>query len=263
MFKDTLWAYYDTHKRSHLPWRFPDTNDLFDPYKIMVSEIMLQQTQAERVIPKYQQFLQMFPDSQTLASAPLSDVLQAWQGLGYNRRAKFLWEAAKEVTQKNSFPRTMEELTSLPGVGVNTAGAIMAYAYNRPTVFIETNVRTVYIYHFFEGAEKVSDKDLAELVHATIDDDNPREFYWALMDYGTYLKKQHGNIARLSSTYKKQSAFHGSKRQIRGAVIRSLTEKPHTLDELRVAIFDDRLEEVIKDLTNENLIQRTTDTYHL
>lgn len=229
----------------------------------MVSEIMLQQTQAERVISKYHQFLQTFPDITSLARAPLRDVLHAWQGLGYNRRAKFLWEAAKEIDQKGSFPNTTEELVALPGIGVNTAGAIMAYAYNQPVVFIETNVRTVYIYHFFSGAESVKDKDIAEFIEGTIDRDNPREFYWALMDYGTHLKKQHGNLSRLSSTYKKQSAFHGSKRQIRGAVIRLLTEKPYTLSELRAAISDDRLDEVIRDLLEEKLIQRASDSYHL
>lgn len=229
----------------------------------MVSEIMLQQTQAERVIPKYHQFLQMFPDVGALARAPLRDVLHVWQGLGYNRRAKFLWEAAKEITQRGGFPCTIATLIELPGIGINTAGAIMAYAYNQPVIFIETNVRTVYIYHFFEGAEQVTDKDIADLVENTIDHHTPREFYWAVMDYGTHLKKQHGNISRLSSTYKKQSAFHGSKRQIRGAVIRMLTEKPHTLTELEVAISDDRLDEVIGDLLAEKLIQNTDDSYHL
>lgn len=262
-FQETLWSYYAAHKRNHLPWRQPDENDAFDPYKIMVSEIMLQQTQVDRVLPKYLQFIATFPTVQSLAQSPLSSVLQLWQGLGYNRRAKFLWQAAGQIDSLKSFPQIQAELVKLPGIGIHTAGAIIAYAYNQPAIFIETNVRTVYIYHFFQGAEQVSDAEIHALLETTIDAENPREFYWALMDYGTYLKKQHGNITRLSSGYKKQSIFQGSRRQIRGAVIRELTQKPLTFLELQTKIVDDRLPTVLQDLVAEGLVQHTESTYHL
>ena len=140
-FQSMVWDYFETHGRHDLPWRLP-TDRGFDPYAIMVSEIMLQQTQVGRVIPKFQAFMKQFPTVQALASAPLSDVLQAWSGLGYNRRAKFLWQAAQQVVTDYAgvMPKTLEDLVRLPGIGKNTAGAIMAYAYDQPVYFIETNI---------------------------------------------------------------------------------------------------------------------------
>src|ERR1700757_4849513 len=159
-------------------------------YYVLVSELMLQQTQVDRVIPKFEAFVRAFPDEQKLADATLGDVLRLWQGLGYNRRAKFLHEAAKRIVELGSFPSDEAELMALPGVGKNTAGAIVAYAFNKPALFIETNVRAVYIHHFFASHELVDDRDIRELLEKTIDRKHPREFYWALMDYGNYLKKQ-------------------------------------------------------------------------
>jgi A/G-specific adenine glycosylase len=122
-FLEILWKFYAQSGRGSLPWRQPEPDDSFDPYKIMVSELMLQQTQVARVIPKYQSFLEQFPDVQSLAMADLSDVLRVWQGLGYNRRAKFLWQAAGAIDVLGNFPTTYEELVKLPGIGSNTAGA--------------------------------------------------------------------------------------------------------------------------------------------
>lgn len=267
-FQDEVWKYYDAHGRDGLPWRQPDDGGLFDPYKIMVSELMLQQTQVSRVIPKYLAFLEQFPDAASLAAAPLGEVLTAWQGLGYNRRAKFLWQAAQMVDDAlgGSFPDGQKELTALPGVGMNTAGAIMAYAYDRPVAFVETNVRTVFIHHFYDGAEAltVPDKEILELVRRSLPGDGAdvpavggaREWYWALMDYGTHIKQHHGNKSRASKTYSKQSPFEGSRRKVRGAVIRSLSRRPSTLEQLAQEETDARLESVIDDLVREGMVVR-------
>lgn len=256
-FQETLWDYYARHGRSGLPWRYPEPDGSFDPYKIMVSELMLQQTQVSRVVPKYHEFLQRFPTAKALAAAELGDVLRVWQGLGYNRRAKFLWQAAQMVEGLKHFPDTPEGLIKLPGIGANTAGAILAYAYGRPVVFVETNVRTVYIHHFFAGRSDITDKEILELVTQTLDREHPREFYWALMDYGSYLKAKLGNLNKASKHYAKQSAFHGSRRQIRGQVLRELGRGTRTAKELRAAIPDRRLPDVLDDLANEGLIRRS------
>jgi A/G-specific adenine glycosylase len=214
-----------------MPWR-----DNTDPYIVLVSEIMLQQTQVYRVLPKFQEFMETYPTIKDLAKAPLGDVLKLWTGLGYNRRAKFLSEAARKVVTDfaSVVPTSLENLMTLPGVGPNTAGAIMVYAYNQPAVFIETNIRTVYFHHFFTGDnQEVSDKELRELVTQTLDTENPREWYWALMDYGAYLKAQTGGYLVKSKHYVKQSPFKGSLREMRGYIIRQLSEGPLPAARLR------------------------------
>ena len=165
-FQQTVWEYYDQSGRHSLSWRLPEPDGRFNPYKIMVSEVMLQQTQVSRVIVKYQQFLELFPTVTDLARAELGQVLTAWQGLGYNRRAKFLWQAAQMVEAEFAgvFPQDQKELTRLPGIGINTAGAIMAYAYDQPVSFIETNIRTVFIHHFFHDQQAVPDQLIMQIV---------------------------------------------------------------------------------------------------
>ena len=224
---------------------------------------MLQQTQVARVIPKYETFLQNFPTVHSLAAATLGDVLRQWQGLGYNRRAKFLWQAAQEVVGQSGFPTTFEGLVALPGVGKNTAGAILAYAYNQPVVFVETNIRTVYIYHFFEARTDVHDKEILELATQTVDYENPREWYWALMDYGSYLKTTLGNLSSASKHYVRQSKFHGSRRQIRGQVIRLLGNGSQSFGVLALSIRDERLESVLDELRDEGLVQEKHGRYSL
>lgn len=259
-FKTIVWDYYHEHGRD-LPWRQTEAGGTFDPYKIMVSEIMLQQTQAARVIPKYHDFLDAFPSVGSLATAPLADVLKVWSGLGYNRRAKFLWQAAQQI--KDVFPDTVEELVRLPGVGLNTAGAILSYGFNKPVVFIETNIRTVYIYHFFSDRTDVHDRELLPIIEATLDTEHPREWYWALMDYGVHIKATIGNTARNSKHYSKQSTFAGSKRQIRGQVIKLLAEGPMVDSELKQIIADERLDDVLGDLLTEQLIHLDGRQYRL
>lgn len=250
VFQAKVWDYFDHHRRD-MPWR-----DQLDPYWIMVSEIMLQQTQVGRVRPKFIAFITKFPDVQTLAAAPLSHVLAAWSGLGYNRRAKFLHAAAKEITERynGALPRSQAELVTLPGIGPNTAGAIVAYAFNEPVVFIETNVRSVLIHHFFTDSPLVSEKALQAVAAQVVDKQRPREWYWALMDYGTFIKKAFGNNIGQAKSYRKQSAFEGSLRQVRGQVIALLVEAPRTPEALAIAVTDARLPQVLAQLAAEKLI---------
>jgi A/G-specific adenine glycosylase len=211
--------HYAEHGRHDLPWRQTQ-----DAYKILVSEVMLQQTQVDRVIPKYEVFMKRFPTVDTLAVAPLRDVLVLWQGLGYNRRAKALHECAKQVVERHKgvFPREEVLLRTLPGIGPYTARAVMAFAYGVALPLIETNVRTVYIHHFFPTATDVTDTELLPHIEATLDRGNPRDWYYALMDYGSYLKKTQGNNISKSKHFVRQSTFKGSDRQVRGAIVRYL-----------------------------------------
>jgi A/G-specific adenine glycosylase len=223
-FQKIVLSYYKKHGRHHLPWRTTHTT----PYHILVSEIMLQQTQVERVIPKFLAFVERFPTIKDLAKAPQSDAIRLWSGLGYNRRARFLWLAAQTIVKEyqGNIPQTLPELLSVPGIGPYTASAILAFAYNRPVSVIETNIRTVYIHHFFPNAEDpVSDTQLLPLIASTVNPKNPRQWYAALMDYGSHLKITLGNLTQKSLTYTKQSKFKGSNRQLRGAIIKVLTQK--------------------------------------
>lgn len=263
-FTRELWSYYNDNARQ-LPWRQAETNGAFDPYKIMVSEIMLQQTQVSRVITKYQEFLIAFPTINLLAQASLAEVLKIWSGLGYNRRAKFLHQAAQIITAEydGKLPNKLDELIKLPGIGKNTAGAILAYAFNLPFVFIETNIRTVYLHHFFNDQTNVDDTQLIPYIQQTIDKSNPRKFYWALMDYGSHLKSTVGNVSKNSKHYSRQSIFEGSLRQLRGKVLRSLGERPKMLSDLMEEIEDERIINVVEDLKKEQLITHQEQMYYL
>lgn len=241
-----------------MPWR-EDTR----PYYVLVSELMLQQTQVARVIPKFEAFIARFPDEQSLASAPLADVLTMWQGLGYNRRARFLHEAARMIVDEfgGIFPSTVPGMLRLPGVGKNTAGAISAYAFNQPVLFIETNIRTVYIHHFFDDLFDIDDKQILAVLEKTIDRENPRWFYQNMMDYGSWLKA-HGvrNIAQ-SKHYKKQSPLKGSLREMRGMIIRELTMGVASEAGLHQRLgLDDRFVPALAALLAEGMVAREGDT---
>ncbi len=263
-FTETVWDYYAKHARG-LPWRNAEPNGSFDPYKILVSELMLQQTQVSRAAPKYLEFIRQFPDFHSLARAPLHQVLAAWNGLGYNRRAKYLHDSAKTVVVRYDavLPAALDKLQELPGVGHNTAGAILAYAFNQPAVFVETNIRTAYIYHFFPDAGNVTDKAITELLAVTLNKEEPRQWYWAVMDYGAFIKRSVGNVSRLSLSYKKQSAFLGSKREIRGQVVRLLLDGPLKKHRLAEAVPDMRLPAVLHELEHEGLVVRKGGRYQL
>ncbi len=250
-------AYYDAHGRHDMPWRQPE-DGAFDPYKIMVSEIMLQQTQVARVIPKYQEFLQAFPGVHELAGAPLSEVLKLWVGLGYNRRAKYLHEAAKVLAPKDG-PWTYEDLVARKGIGPNTAAAVLVYSYDEPLLFVETNIRTVIIHHFFADRQAVTDVEVLSVLGrvntVAFARSHPRQWYWALMDYGTYLKASAGNAGRRSSSHAKQSRFEGSNRQVRGRVIRALAMGPTSKRALQKQLLDPRFDTVLDALMREKLVK--------
>ncbi|WP_437178027.1 adenine glycosylase [Eggerthella sinensis] len=221
-----------------LPWRCID-----DPYAVLVSEVMLQQTQVARVEKHWTRFLGLFPTIDALAAAGTADVLAQWQGLGYNRRALALKRAAEVCAAERGgkLPDTAEELEALPGIGPATAAGVMAFAYNRPSVYIETNVRTVFLHELFPACDKVSDRQLAPLVAATCPEDDARAWYYALLDYGAHLKTLVANPSRRSAHYTRQSAFEGSRRQKRAELVRIVLAEPGIgADELaeRLDVFE-------------------------
>lgn len=228
-FQEIIWDYYKHHQRSTLPWR-TNTSD----YYVCVSEIMLQQTQVDRVIPFFNNWITQFPDWQALSTASQVSVLRHWKGLGYNSRALRLHTLAKQIVREydGKIPADYEAIQKLPGIGPYTAGAIVAFVYNKPVVMIETNIRRVFLYHFFQGLHNIHDRDILELVRQSLPTKNIRQWYWALMDYGSYLgrelkingKKFNPNI--ISRHYTKQSKFAGSDRQLRGAILELLLQSP-------------------------------------
>jgi len=241
-FQKEILEYYRANKRL-MAWR-----DISNPYKIFISEMMLQQTQVERVKVKYKEFITKFPNTKSVASAEKNEVLKVWQGLGYNRRALFIKKACEKIVTdyKGIFPKDSTALQTLPGIGPGTAGAILAFAYNEPVFFIETNIRSVLLYFFFKDQEKISDKILLEtLEKATPKDISPRDWYYALYDYGTYLKKTLGKkktaLHKQSKHYNTQSKFEGSFRQKRAQVLRMI------LNGEKVIGMDDVLESLKKD----------------
>lgn len=239
-----------------MPWR-----EDVRPYCVLVSEMMLQQTQVSRVIPKFEAFITTFPDERALSQASLADVLKSWQGLGYNRRAKYLHDACKMIVAEfdGTVPCTVEELERLPGVGKNTAGAILTYAFNKPNLFIETNIRTVYIYHFFPDRDDVNDKEILEILGNTLDQRNPRKFYQSLMDYGAHLKTTGMQNITRSKHYTRQSTLAGSLREMRGIIIRRLTAG----QELTNLSEDARFESALHGLERDGLISRHSTGWRL
>ncbi len=196
---------------------------------------MLQQTQVSRVLTKYDEFLKAFPTISDLARAQTSRVLKLWQGLGYNRRALNLKRTAEIVARDYAgvFPTTATELEALPGIGQSTRGAIMAFAYGKATPYIETNIRTVYIHFFFKKHRgKVHDRDIMPLIEKTLDYNNPREWYYALMDYGVHLKQTLPNPSRKSKHHTTQSPFKGSNRELRSHILQAILAQPCTREML-------------------------------
>lgn len=253
-FQDQVYRFYRQNGRD-LPWRRTTV-----PYEILVSEMMLQQTQVERVCGRYERFLARFPDFPSLAGAELGEVLHEWQGLGYNRRAKSLHETAGIVTEQYSgtLPAEEEVLSSLPGIGKATAASLMAFAFNRPSVVLETNIRRVFIHCFFHNHEKVSDRDIIPLVEATCDRENPRDWYYALMDLGSSLKRRIPNPNRRSTMYHTQPPFQGSDRMIRGRILAILVDErkiPETDLVSRLNTDWERLHGILKILEKEGFLK--------
>lgn len=299
-FQKTILSWYRENRRS-FPWR-----ETTDPYRILVSEIMLQQTQTDRVLPKYAKFLEAFPTARSLSEAPLADVLEHWSGLGYNRRARFLQQACQTVERDMNgvFPHTPAELEKLPGIGPYTARAVACFAFGatHPEAvepFIETNIRSVYIFFFFnenspllqqddengpethvsddggiipvKADERVSDARILRLVADSMpsaDVISAREWFYALMDYGAMLKKKTVNPNRRSSSYTRQSRFEGSVRQARGVILRQLVKNKETslsLSQIQKIEYIDieRLEKAAELLCAESLIIRDGDLYRI
>jgi A/G-specific adenine glycosylase len=280
--------HYKDSKRT-MPWR-----DISNPYKIFVSEMMLQQTQVERVKIKYKEFISKFPTLESVARANKNEVLKVWQGLGYNRRALFIKRACEEIISKHKgiFPKDFHTLQTLPGIGPSTAGALCAFAYNQPVFFIETNIRAVILHFFFKNKEKVSDKEIMEVLkkvtplschpgrsvcHPGLDPGSrpiitksrnesgmivtPRDWYYALYDYGTYLKKYLGknkiDLHKQSKHYVTQSKFEGSFRQKRAQVLKLKLSHPDISDTdiiSKLKLEPQELEDVIISLSKDGLI---------
>lgn len=239
-FQRHILQFFERHGRDQ-PWRSTS-----DPYAILVSEMMLQQTQADRVVPKYHAFLERFPTTAALSSAPLPAVLEMWQGLGYNRRARHLRDAATMIEGEFAgvFPRSPAELQRLPGVGPYTAAAVAAFAFGEPTVFVETNIRRVFLHFFFPNREAVHDRELMPLIEHSRYVEDPRRWYYALMDFGAHLARLFPNANRRSKHHTVQSRFAGSDRQLRGEIIRHLLAAGHSdLDAISRAT-ESRLERV-------------------
>ena len=254
-FRSIVFHYYFGHRRE-FPWREEIT-----PFRVFVSEVMLQQTQTIRVVPKFTDFITRFPDFETLAGADFSDVLRAWKGLGYNRRARYLQEAAHIVADRFAglLPEDPELLSTLPGIGPATAASICTFAFNAPLAFIETNIRTVYIHFFFRNETGVHDRQIIELVKETVDKEQPREWYYALMDYGVMLKKTIGNPNRRSRHYSRQSCFEGSDRQLRGKILQLLLDSETVIIDDAVHLLGEsaeRIDRIIASLCRDNLIER-------
>ncbi len=259
------------HYRS-LPWR-----DTGDPYAIWISEVMLQQTQVSRVEGRWEEWLKRFPSVGALADAQLNEVLVVWQGMGYNSRAKRLQECAQIICQEHGgiIPRDYDALVALPGIGPATAAGIRAFAFDEPGVYLETNVRSVFIHELFPEREQVADSELIPLVRQTCPPagQDVRGWYYALLDYGAHLKKTLPNPSRRSKHHSRQSEFQGSSRQKRSFVLRCVLESPKTslqlqeaLDAFELAAGRPRvapaeLSRILEKLEEEGLIQQKEDRW--
>lgn len=262
-FREKIWEQGRALYRD-LPWR-----NTRDPYAIMLSEVMLQQTQVSRVLGRWEQWLDAFPTVSALAAAPLPPVLELWQGMGYNRRALNLKRCAEEVVERfgGEMPRSHADLQSLPGIGPATAAGVRVFAYAEPDLYLETNVRTVFLHELFPDEEGVSDADLKPLVSVTCPQGpEVRDWYYSLLDYGAYLKKAFPNPSRRSKQHVRQSRFEGSHRQKRAYLLRRVLEGAATAEALaedlsvaetaagRAAVTADEVVGILGELESEGFV---------
>jgi A/G-specific adenine glycosylase len=260
-FRERVLRHYAEHGRS-MPWR-----ESTDAYEILVSEVMLQQTQVARVLPAYERFLDAFPDPGALASAPLEVVLRQWQGLGYNRRAVRLRQSAELIVAEHEgqVPSEYEALLALPGIGPTTAAGVMAFAWGEPHPYIETNVRAALLHDFMPAEDDVPDTRLVPIFEATVDRDDPRTWLYALMDYGAHLKATMPNPSRRSRHYARQSPFEGSRRQKRSQLLRAAMDGTSAPDELAhtAELELSEAEEILDELAAEGFLVREGDRFEI
>lgn len=263
-FNNYVSLFYKKNKRD-LHWRTE-----INPYFILISEFMLQQTQVSRVINYFNRFITILPTLESLANATQELILSLWSGLGYNRRALYLANAAKIIWHQYNgiIPHDYTELLKIKGIGDYTAKAIITYSYNIPLIFVETNIRSVFFIYckeLFNTNHKTDDTIIKELIEITINKKNPREWYYALMDLGTHLKKEYKDKhIQKSKFFTTQSKFIGSIRQIRGKIIKLLLEKKNiNYTELVSICNDPRSIECIKTLIKENFIYESNNKIYL
>ena len=218
VFRRIIRSFYREHGRA-FPWR-----NIKNPYRILVSEVMLQQTQTSRVLERYPMFLRQFPTVKALARAPLQEVLSLWEGMGYYRRARNLHASAQTICAdwNGRVPRTAEGLRTLPGIGEYTAAAVSAFAFNISVQMIETNIRSVYLHTFFQDKLDVQDSEIMNLIQETMDCANPRDWFYALMDVGVVIKRLYPSINKSSRHYSRQSPYVGSSRELAAKILRSV-----------------------------------------
>ncbi len=262
-FRAQVLSFYDEHGRT-FAWRKTS-----DPYHILLSEVMLQQTQTSRVVPKYERFLSLWPTLEALSQATVLDLLTEWKGLGYNRRALYLLSCAKESEAWGwTLPESEQQLRALPGVGKATSAALLAFAFNKPSIYLETNIRAAIIHAFFSDEEKIRDRKIEEVLALLLDGiDDYKTWYYALMDWGVLVKALLPNPNRRSAHYSRQGAFENSNRQIRGQLIHYLTETGPQ-DAERIAVVLDRFEEervlaCLSALVGEGFVQEDGGVYSI
>jgi len=244
-FQEKILSWWKENRRE-FPWR-----DTTDPYYIMISEIMLQQTQAPRVVQKYLEFIERYQTLEGLAKATQTDLLSLWSGLGYNRRALWLQEAAREIVKTDRFPQTSKELRKLKGIGPYTARSILIFAFNYDLATVDTNIRRILIAEGF-AKESTSEKELMFIAEQLVPEGKSRDWHNALMDYGSIvLTSNKTGIKPVSQ----QSKFKGSSREKRGKILKYLLDKKSaTIDQLSeyTKTSSKQLEPILDKMIKEN-----------
>ncbi len=262
-----LLAWYRRRGRT-LPWRETD-----DPYPRLVSEVMLQQTQVARVIPRYGTFLARFPTVEALAAAPLGQVLAEWSGLGYYRRAVNLHRAARRVAEQG-WPTTARELRSLPGVGPYTASALACFSFGEQVAAVDTNLRRVL--SRWQG-RPLQGSELGNIASSELPAGEASPWNQAVMDLGASICTPRKPLCsecpvrrwcagpEASPAAAPRAAYEGSTRQARGAIIHSLTTGPSSCMSLvsRTGLPADRIERALSSLVDEGLVEVEGNWYRL
>lgn len=256
-FQQTVFHFYQEHKRN-LPWR-----KTADPYNILVSEFMLQQTQVSRVIKYYNKWIKKWPTIQKLAAEKYKNVLRAWVGLGYNRRAMYLHNTANIIVDEfnGDVLSAVKHYERLPGIGLYTSKAIRIFADNEDIATVDTNIRRIFI-NEFNLDESISEKALFKIAQQSLPKGKSREWHNALMDYGAlYLTSRKTGIKPKTT----QSSFQGSDRQIRGQIIRKLLQENQSKYQLeqQLNIDSSRITPILDKMLKEKTISKTKNQYHV